>query len=48
MTFTAVGSLTSAENAVAGTSTTFALTTTTVGDFILVSLANNSQPASAV
>lgn len=48
MTFTAVGSLTSAENAVSGTSTTFSLTPSTAGDFILVSLANNSQAASAV
>jgi hypothetical protein len=48
VTFTAVGSLTSAENAVSATTTTFSLTTTTAGDFILVSLCNNSQPAIAV
>jgi hypothetical protein len=48
VTFTAAGSLTSAENAVAGTSTTYALTTVTAGNFILASLSNNSQPASAV
>ena len=40
MTFTAVGSLQNAENSVAATSTTFALTTTTPGDFVLASLQN--------
>lgn len=48
MTFTAVGSLQSAENAVAATTTTFSLTPGSTSDFILVSLANNSQPASNV
>lgn len=38
--FAAVGSLQDAENSVSGTSTTFSLTTTTIGDFVLASIAN--------
>ena len=48
MTFTAAGTLTEAENAVAATSTTFSLTTNTVGNFILAQFACNTSFASAV
>lgn len=48
MTFTAVGSLQNAENAVTSTSTTFSLTTTTVGDFILAQFCCNTSYASVV
>jgi hypothetical protein len=45
VTFTAVGSLQGAENAVSGTSTTFSLTTTTAGDFILAEITNDNYNA---
>lgn len=48
MTFTAVGSLQNSENSVAGTSTTFPLTTTTIGDYVMVEICANNNPATAV
>jgi hypothetical protein len=46
--FTAVGSLQNSENNVTGTSTTFPLTTTTGGDYVMVELCANDHPATAV
>lgn len=48
MTFTAVGSLQNGENTVSGLSTTFSLTTTTTGDFVMVEICTNNHPATAV
>jgi hypothetical protein len=47
VSFSAAGSLQNGENSVAATSTTFSLTTVTVGDFILASVANDSNIAAS-